>query len=257
MVFLNDPNWIAGTYYIINLISALNHAEEAKKPVVCLICRKSTDFNLVKKETRYVYLKKYIYHYNIIQRIINKVSKLVSGKKLIDLRPRMKDFDIYFPANDNADDIFSFIHRKIYWITDFQERYYPDFFSEEEVEERIKVNGLIACKQSDIIFSSEDAKNDFLKFYPGALASAYVLNFAVTHPDISQIDFETLKVKYKLPEKYFFSPNQFWLHKNQLIVLKTIKLLKNKGINVWVVFSGKEYDYRNPGYFRLFKKVCN
>lgn len=77
-----------------------------------------------------------------------------------------------------------------------------------------------------------------------------MLNFAVTHPtNLHLIDINQLREKYGIPEKYFFSPNQFWVHKNHKLVLKAVKLLKNEGINILVAFSGKNYDFRNPGYF--------
>ncbi len=55
--------------------------------------------------------------------------------------------------------------------------------------------------------------------------------------------------KYNIQRAYFFCPNQFWAHKNHLTVLKAIRHLKNNGHkDVLVVFSGKEFDHRNPEF---------
>jgi len=50
-------------------------------------------------------------------------------------------------------------------------------------------------------------------------------------------------------DNYFICSNQFWKHKNHSIVLHALKILKDKGEKVFVVFTGKEHDYRNPHYF--------
>ena len=69
---------------------------------------------------------------------------------------------------------------------------------------------------------------------------------------------KNIEEKYNLKDKkYFFSPNQFWKHKNQIIILKSLVLLKelNK-LDFLVAFSGKEYDYRNPQYFKELNDFC-
>jgi glycosyltransferase involved in cell wall biosynthesis len=39
---------------------------------------------------------------------------------------------------------------------------------------------------------------------------------------------------------YYMVPNQFWPHKNHLVVLKCLQELKLRGVNLTVVFTGKE-----------------
>jgi glycosyltransferase involved in cell wall biosynthesis len=63
-----------------------------------------------------------------------------------------------------------------------------------------------------------------------------------------------LRAKFNLPVEYFFSPNQFWAHKNHLVVIKAAQILKQKGKPVVIAFSGKENDNRNPGYTEELKK---
>ena len=75
-----------------------------------------------------------------------------------------------------------------------------------------------------------------------------VVNFAVTHPVYDHLNIDELKLKFEINKEYFISPNQFWQHKNHMTILKAIKLLKERQKEVLVVFTGKEYDYRNPDY---------
>ena len=99
-----------------------------------------------------------------------------------------------------------------------------------------------------IVFSSNSALNDFKTFFPDAANIVTVLPFAVVHPDLKSKDIDEVKVKYGIEGNYFFSPNQFWQHKNQIAIIEAAKILKGKGIAVKVIFTGKEFDYRNPDY---------
>ena len=43
---------------------------------------------------------------------------------------------------------------------------------------------------------------------------------------------------YELPPNYFIYPAQFWAHKNHILIIKAIKLLKDKGVIINAVFVG-------------------
>ncbi len=140
------------------------------------------------------------------------------------------------------------IPNKVFWIPDFQELFFSNYFSGKEIDSRKANHQRIRADRGTLILSSKSVQNDFLNFYPNANCKPKVVNFAVTHPAYQHLDIELLKNKYKINGDYFFSPNQFWKHKNHLVVLKAVKLLKEKNNNILVVFTGKEYDYRNPTY---------
>ena len=50
------------------------------------------------------------------------------------------------------------------------------------------------------------------------------------------------------------APNQFWAHKNHMLLLKAAVILKAKGLNFQIVFTGRETDYRNAGYVPFLKE---
>jgi glycosyltransferase involved in cell wall biosynthesis len=81
------------------------------------------------------------------------------------------------------------------------------------------------------------------------------LPFAVTHPTYADVAIETLKQKFNIQENYFYSPNQFWAHKNHKVVVEAIELIKKEFENILVVFSGKESDYRNATFVDDLKKL--
>jgi len=256
LIFSYNENWIAGAYYIMNIIHSLNTLPDKDKPIITILSESIGNFDIVKNETAYPYLKFFkipleIKKYSILNRIINKITLKFFNYKIIKkghIQPRL---DFVYPSilkKFNYSKV-----KKTYWIPDFQEDYLPHFFSEEEVIERKTFQKNVVCNCDLVVFSSVDSQNDFNRLYPNAKPNQFVLNFAVVHPNISEQIIEKLLEKYTLPQQYFFSPNQFWAHKNHAIILKAIKLLKNKGVDVCIAFSGKENDYRNTENFETLK----
>jgi glycosyltransferase involved in cell wall biosynthesis len=49
--------------------------------------------------------------------------------------------------------------------------------------------------------------------------------------------------------------NQFWQHKNHLVVLKALELLRRRGVFPSVVCTGELKDYRNPEYTRMIAEL--
>jgi glycosyltransferase involved in cell wall biosynthesis len=252
LLFYNDPNWIAGTYYILNLVNALNSLEENEKMQLGVLSPERKDFTLI-QATGYPYLRFYDLHfvYNSVEKLVNKIGNTLAGRKLIHKGYGKKDFDIIFPYS-YVDSIRSFKNR-LYWIPDFQEKYFPEFFSKEELVAREAGKKRIAVSGEMLVFSSNDALDDFNRFYPGHKCRTFVLHFACSHPEFTQLDLEELKAKFNIKGEYFFSPNQFWEHKNHFIILHALRILKERGRQVLVVFTGKEDDYRNKDYFQRLK----
>jgi len=160
--------------------------------------------------------------------------------------------DILFPANERT--VFSFFKKKVYWIPDFQELHYPFFFNENELKSRRETHAFLVQKKSPIIFSSKNAQSDFQLNYPEAVNSTYVVPFAVTIPDLSGIHFGRIRSKYKLEGEYFISSNQFWVHKNHMVVIQAVQELKRRNLKVLLLFTGKPFDNRNPDYYSSLVK---
>lgn len=253
LVFDYNENWIGGTYYILNMIHAMNKLEDSKKPTLVIFSKKKAYYEKAKK-TNYPYLESQIMPENskLVNRI-NMVSQFTLGRNLLGNKIDDANVDVVFPydstmrfKNDGV--------KKIYWIPDFQELHLPELFLKRHLLLRKwTCNRIMGNKNHNLILSSESAFNDVKEFFPDYKTSVDVLPFAVTHPEYKSLDIEELRKKYDLPDKYFFSPNQFWVHKNQIVILKAIARLKDKYPNIVVAFTGKEYDNRNPGYFKGLK----
>jgi glycosyltransferase involved in cell wall biosynthesis len=146
------------------------------------------------------------------------------------------------------------------YIYDFQHKYYPEFFSEEEIKLRDSQFLVMLNKANTIIVNAKSVKKDVNKFYGKtksnkvvALPFCPVLNddFFKTNTDIE---------KYNLPNKYFMVSNQFWKHKDHKTAFRAFKLfLDNHQHNkdIALVCTGQTHDFRFPNYFEELKELIS
>ncbi len=249
--FNYDESWIGGTYYIKNLVSSLNLIGSDEQPDVWIICHSQASFDFIKKETGYSRLN--WIRPELIEGVDGGISRRI--KVLSWLVPRLwkrkLHFDLIYPYP-----IDSKHQQTACWIPDFQDKRLPSFFSEDElkareVQHRSYFNGF-----RHLVFSSHAAQFDFEEFYPEARVQKHVVHFATFEPLSPSLDSSSVLGRYDLPEHFFYCPNQFWIHKNHETVIDAVKLLKDRGVDVVVAFSGKEHDHRAPEHTaKLRQKV--
>jgi glycosyltransferase involved in cell wall biosynthesis len=255
LIFSYDEQWIGGTYYTINLIESFLELDEDQQPEV-IVFSNEKDFNRLQEETMYPFLKYEFLDerpFGYFKTTINKISGKLCKKKLFNRR---------FKGSLDALFLLQFcgylenipMKKRIYWIPDFQDKHYPEFFTKEGLEKKDQKSKWIAEHAQTLILSSNAVYEDWKTFYPEYKCKVKVVHFAVTHPKYEEISILELRKKYHLPENYFFAPNQFWAHKNQMVVIKAVEYLKQMGTNVVLAFSGKENDNRNPGYTEMLKE---
>jgi glycosyltransferase involved in cell wall biosynthesis len=134
--------------------------------------------------------------------------------------------------------------KTINWIPDFQSIHYPNFYTEAQLKSERKI--LLKClNNSDkIILSSLDSYNDLKYAHKKFLFKTDVVNF-VSQSNILSNDFQhnSLNVKY-VENTFFYLPNQFWNHKNHMVVFRALKILSTKNIFIKVVTTGSDKDFR-------------
>lgn len=128
------------------------------------------------------------------------------------------------------------------WIPDFQHRYLPDLFPPEEIRRRDTLIAQLVEEAPRVVFSSQSAACDFRTFYPQSGAKAEVLTFATTPFDVRDDDATDLT---DAPEQFFLICNQFWKHKNHLVVFEALRILRARGIRPIVLCTGQIDDYRD------------
>ncbi len=254
LLFSYEENWIGGTYYILNIVHALNILDEAKKPEVTILSSKKEDFDFVQSETGYPFLgflkirrKRRI---DLLTKIYKKL-KYVYQAQVID-----PELDMIFP-NPEEHYVIENDEAKCYWIPDFQEENLPEFFPIRDIVSRKQDQVKIALTAKKLILSSYDALNTYQSLYPFAKNTPLVLQFAVSNKVFSPLDFGFLQKKYKLKEGFFFCANQFWIHKNHMLLLEAVNKLKSEGFDIQVLCSGKDHDYRQTGLLGNLKKFVD
>ncbi|GAC1419445.1 MAG: hypothetical protein NVS1B13_14790 [Flavisolibacter sp.] len=191
---------------------------------------------------------------NFVKRLINKISCFVIGLDEFEQRSNFGNIkaDVIFPAITGM--ITATPLQKIFWIPDFQEQVLPHFFSKNEISVRNNSHRFIKKGKYDVVFSSQDAFNTFSNLFPKSQNRRHLLKFAVSHPNYQSLNIYELKRNYKLDKPYYFVSNQFWEHKNHMVVLRALLRLRDNREDFLIVFSGKEYDFRNPEYTKEIKE---
>ena len=133
------------------------------------------------------------------------------------------------------------------WVPDFQHRYLPHFFSKQEIDWRERTIAILAREAPRLILSSESAKTDFARFYPASADKSEVLHFA-TAPEDDWYDRTVELSCVKDSERFLLISNQFWAHKNHLLVFEALHLLGQKGVHPKVVCTGNLEDSRDGSY---------
>ncbi len=255
LIYAYSEQWIGGTYYITNLISALGNLPDADKPELIILSNKK-DFQYLCSLVNYPFLIFDELNENPnskLLRTLNRVSQRLIKKKIFKRRFNEEVLAVFPFRNVNYLENVP-VEKRIFWIPDFQEKHYPEFYSQEHLERELEVNTKIVTESKKLLLSSVDAENDMKKYYPNYTTTPFVVHFAVDVPKKSDLDGKELLKKFELPQEFYFSPNQFWRHKNQILVIKAVEILKSQGIDVCVAFSGKEYDYRSPDYTNELKE---
>lgn len=135
------------------------------------------------------------------------------------------------------------------WVPDLQHRFLPQLFSRVARWKReLGFQAQIRAGRA-IMTSSEDTRQACVRLYPVSAERVQAVRFAVRAPEaVDDAVARTVADRYQLPQRYFFMPNQFWVHKNHRLVVEALALLKARGQPVTVVASGKQLDGRAPGH---------
>ncbi len=250
LLFQFNKNWTGGHYYLLNIIRALGRLPMESKPHIVLFSQKGKRPDLEDVTYDFISDRRIKKPFNLLERVLRKVGVL--SKAYV---PYYSKNTVSYIYPYNGDYNFPSLRKikPVYWLPDFQHKYLTQFFSSEEIQGRDVQFKAISEKRSKLVLSSNSAKQDFIKFYPENKNQTFTIPFATILPDFSTVHIDELRIKYNLEGPYFISPNQFWAHKNHLIILESLVLLKAKGVKFMVVFTGNENDYRNPGYLQSLK----
>lgn len=249
--------WAGGFQFLVNLINSFNYLEEdSKKPFFYVFYNERSESWL--PQITYPY-KQEVYLFNYKSNLKTTVISLIKNKNLY-VQDIIEEYqlDYLYPVNDYVGKINNPRGVKMAaWIPDFQHKFYPQYFSFTSRTLREKRFDFLLNRATDLVQSSDDVVSHLYKFYktPNSL-KVHVLKF-VSNIDGFNADFEYLKGKYKIDRPYFLVSNQFFKHKNHIVVFEAINKIKLKHPEVLIVFTGRQDDYRNPDYIKSLHLFIN
>jgi glycosyltransferase involved in cell wall biosynthesis len=139
------------------------------------------------------------------------------------------------------------------WIPDFQHRYLPHLFSEQELKWRDAQMARLAEEAPRVVLSSRSALADFQRFFPAHAGKATLLAFRVAPTDLTDLTDLTDDV----PARFFLVCNQFWKHKNHQVVFEALRILRSRGVQPLVLCTGALEDYRGDEYVRSLRALLD
>ncbi|MCF8320858.1 MAG: glycosyltransferase family 4 protein [Flavobacterium sp.] len=252
ILFNFSGSWLGGVYYIQNIIKAINYLEDKDKPEIVVFY--SDELSGFAKEIEYQYLK--IVPLVFINSYTGFIKSWILRKNVFvrDIIDKYNLDGVYPLYNHPLKDKFLEGKTLAAWFPDLQHKFYPKYFNRINLifrEARVK---LILKNASVLVVSSNDVASHFHQFYaiPKTL-KIHVLPFVSLIDDFSFDNAKELLEKYELPDVYYMVSNQFYEHKNHMVVFKALSHIKKNNVKVAIVFTGKMEDYRNSGYMDRLK----
>jgi len=245
---MGNREWLGGLNHLKSLLYALKYAYEEKvKKYFISRPPESDNRDTFKSVTDAAIVIPYLKRGTPLW-LLDNIAKRVFNRRLID--------EIYL-KKEKINAIFGQCIQYNYkpirtlpYIYDFQHKYLPEMFSEEECSSRDRLFFRTAKASFRLIVASESIKNDIQTFLPNYLHKVRIIRPVINIPEsIYTIDPASIAKLYKLPEKFIYLPSQFWKHKNHKIVFDAVKMLKNRGIPINIVCSGSTKDWRHPTYY--------
>ena len=254
ILFYFSPKWMGGIVYINNLIKILNFFDDDDKPEIVIFYRaelrkyaEQVDYpymNLVEWDSPSVfkgYIRSWISQKNVF------VDGILKNYNLDGLYP-LHDY----PVRTITDT------RIVCWYADLQHKYYPEFFTRRKIIERNSRIMFMLRNSQYLVVSSQSVAEDFRKFFRlRDEMKMHVFHFVSVIDDLKGLDFNYVRDKYRLPEKYFIVSNQFHRHKNHIVLLKTLVRLREKRPDIHMAITGRFPDSSHSSYMKELHVVID
>lgn len=240
---IDNPDWIGGTIYLANLVRCLFRLPEHQRPDIRILGSNKLAAQLRNN-----------YHQRSVKHHFRACFRALLSKLRIKLASRSNHPLILYPG---FSDIPS--STKLAWIPDLQHCVLPELFSSSELLNRNSSILSLSNPSQFIVFSSESARRDFHHYFPEHKAITRVCHF---HTLLDQSSFKlcdsSVLDELSIPRKFLYLPNQFWAHKNHIIVLKALLNLKlNHNLCIPLVLTGQPSDSRNRSHYSSLMKFIS
>ena len=149
---------------------------------------------------------------------------------------------VHFPTSIGYDTSIPFIFHP--W--DLQHVHYPEFFTRAEWVTRDHMYRELCARAEVVSVATQWVKDDVVKQFgidPAKIEVVPVAPVVTAYPKPSADDLATVRRDRALPERFAYFPAHTWPHKNHLGVIRAVALLRDRGTDMHVVFSGGETEF--------------
>ena len=265
-------SWAGGMDFITDIASSIFDSSNNQSYEINLFVPKNDLIRLIKK---YINIFKLLLNLFLKKKPISTTWEKFDQKYIENIFPNLQKnrivlhkywglLDLSHAKNNNYDLILPLMspppkNYPVAWIGylyDFQHKYYPHFFTKEEINKRNKEFSNLLNSAEHLITQAKCVKNDAEKFFKNFKAQIHVLPFAPFLKNEWLLDNRDLRLKYFIEKPYFIICNQFWKHKNHKIAFEAFeRLLNKKGRNFQLVCTGSTEDLRDQKYYIYLKKL--
>ena len=135
-------------------------------------------------------------------------------------------------------------------IHDFGYKYFPQYYKDSVWRKKDRGTERICSEHALILLPSRTVLDDLNKFFPNVGAKGrFLYQIPPEPPGQTAEDLAAFRQKHALPERFFYTPNQFWMHKNHKVIVEALALLAARGEDIHVISTGATQDDREPNYF--------
>ena len=143
------------------------------------------------------------------------------------------------------------------YLYDYQHKYYPEFFTSQEIEFRNTQFRNMLTSANHVIVNSKAVANDVKIFNPESSAKIIALPFSAS-PNTNWLSSDPVDYKkFGINNIYFIICNQFWRHKDHETAWHAFSRVLRHNPDVELVCTGETHDYRNPDYFNHIMQLAN
>lgn len=140
---------------------------------------------------------------------------------------------------------------ELHWIPDLQHRALPQNFGRLERLRRDRGYRRLAARAELVVVSSEVARAEAARAYPGAADKLRVLHFSSVGQPLVADPAEVVE-RLALPARFLLLANQFWAHKNHETAFGALADLP-----LPLVCTGETVDHRRPGHFEHLRSLID
>lgn len=245
-----DENWAGGSYYFLSLIQMSKYISNEKNLQIFILHDKTQNLQDLRtggmgNENRIRFIK-----FQPSNQLFGKIYSKILFKYIL------KDVKFYLFSLKT---VYLNIQKKnrFFWLGDLQNRVTPEYFDTINLSKRLKYQDSILLGSENVVVTSCTMFKEVKQFYKDTLVNSegriYIAPFA-SFLDTYNVRNTCSESTLSLKNPYFYLPNQFWAHKNHIVVIEAFEILKSEGkLNFDLVLTGKEYDFRNPEYTARLK----